>query len=104
GVGFEFPILLVFLQMAGILHPSTLRRTRRYAIVIIFVIVPVITPSGDPFSLFALALPMCFFYEVSILIGTMFERRRRRNEAVAPAGPATGGRSRSTASSARGSE
>jgi sec-independent protein translocase protein TatC len=85
GIGFEFPILLVFLQLAGILQPSTLRRTRRYAIVIIFVIVAVITPSGDPFSLFALAPPMCFFYEVSILIGVFFERRRQKSQAVAPA-------------------
>lgn len=85
GVGFEFPILLVFLQLAGILHPSTLRRTRRYAVVIIFVVVAVITPSGDPISLFALALPMIFFYEISILFGVWFERRRRKSAAVAPA-------------------
>jgi sec-independent protein translocase protein TatC len=85
GVGFEFPILLVFLQLAGIIEPATLRRTRRYAVVIIFVLVAVITPSGDPFSLFALAVPMVVFYELSILIGVLFERRRRKSQAIAPA-------------------
>jgi sec-independent protein translocase protein TatC len=80
GIGFEFPILLVFLQLAGILEPDTLRRSRRYAWVGIFVLVAVITPSGDPISLFALALPMGFFYEVSILIGSLHQRRRRKAE------------------------
>jgi sec-independent protein translocase protein TatC len=69
GVGFEFPIVLVFLEMAGILSSTQLRSWRRYAIVIVFVIVAVVTPSGDPYSLFALALPMCLFYEGSILVG-----------------------------------
>ena len=37
--------------------------------VLIFVIDAVITPSADPISLLALAIPMCLFYEVSILVG-----------------------------------
>src|SRR5690606_28360109 len=82
-VGFEFPILLVFLQLAGILATDTLRRTRRYAWVVIFVLVAAITPSGDPISLFALALPMCLFYEVSILIGALHERRERKRARTA---------------------
>ncbi|MFO5197501.1 twin-arginine translocase subunit TatC, partial [Salmonella enterica subsp. enterica serovar Typhimurium] len=51
GVGFEFPIVLIFMQMAGVLEVDTLRKYRRYAIVGIFVLVAVITPSGDPISL-----------------------------------------------------
>lgn len=83
GIGFEFPILLIFLQMAGILEPQTLARVRRYAIVGIFVAVAIITPSGDPYSLMMLAVPMCLFYEVSILIGKLIQRRRARAEAGA---------------------
>ncbi len=83
GVGFQFPIVLVFLQLAGILSNATLRKFRRYAIVIIFVAVAVITPSGDPISMLALALPMSLFYELAIVIGRLLERRRRR----APATP-----------------
>ena len=48
GIGFEFPILLVFLIMAGILEVDMLRRGRRMAIVIICVVVAVITPSLPP--------------------------------------------------------
>jgi sec-independent protein translocase protein TatC len=81
GIGFEFPILLVFLQIAGVLHRDTLRRWRRYAYVGIVVIVAIITPSGDPFSLAMLSVPMCLFYELSILIGRFIERRRTAAEA-----------------------
>jgi sec-independent protein translocase protein TatC len=81
GIGFEFPILLVFLIMAGILEVDTLRRGRRMAIVIICVIVAVITPSGDPYSMLALALPMCIFYEVALRIGAVIEKRREAAEA-----------------------
>jgi len=81
GVGFEFPILLVFLQLAGILEPDTLRRFRRYAIVLITVLVAVITPSGDPISMLALSVPMVLFYELAILLGRWFTRRRELREA-----------------------
>jgi sec-independent protein translocase protein TatC len=80
GIGFEFPILLIFLQMAGILEPQTLANVRRYAIVGIFVLVAVITPSGDPYSLMMLAVPMVLFYELSILAGKLIQRRRARAE------------------------
>lgn len=81
GVGFEFPILLVFLQIAGIVEPEMLRRFRRYAVVLITVLVAVITPSGDPFSMLALSVPMILFYEISILIGRLLARRRELQEA-----------------------
>jgi sec-independent protein translocase protein TatC len=76
GVGFEFPILLVFLQMAGLLTFQRLVKWRRYAIVLIVVLVAVITPSGDPISLAALSIPMYLFYELSIVIGRIITRRR----------------------------
>jgi len=82
GIGFEFPIVLVFAQMMGVITPGQLRHVRRYAIVGICVLVAVITPSGDPISMLMLAVPMCLFYEVSIIIGRMLERRKR---AAAPA-------------------
>lgn len=76
GIGFEFPILLIFLQMAGILGVASLRRFRRYAIVGICILVAVITPSGDPISMLMLSVPMVLFYEVSIIAGRVIERRR----------------------------
>lgn len=76
GIGFEFPIVLIFLQLAGILDTDTLRRFRRYAIVGITVLVAVITPSGDPYSMLALSVPMVVFYEASIRIGSIINKRR----------------------------
>jgi sec-independent protein translocase protein TatC len=78
GLGFQFPILLLFLQLAGVLSPQQLGAWRRYAIVLIFILVAIITPSGDPFTLLALAVPMCLFYEASILAGRLIRRRRSR--------------------------
>jgi len=80
GIGFEFPILLIFLQMAGILDVDTLRKGRRYAIVGISVLVAVITPSGDPISMLMLSVPMVVFYELSILAGRLIRRRRAAAE------------------------
>ncbi|MFM7062274.1 MAG: twin-arginine translocase subunit TatC [Actinomycetes bacterium] len=81
GVGFEFPILLVALQMVGVIEPGTLARYRRQGALVIVVVAAAITPSGDPFSLFALALPMYLFYELSILLGWLFARRQLRRAA-----------------------
>jgi len=80
GVGFEFPVLLVFLQMVGVITPQTLLKQWRYAIMIIFFIAAVITPSGDPISMLALAIPMSIFYLISILIGIILQRRKRKRE------------------------
>ena len=78
GIGFEFPILLVFLQIAGIVTVVRLRQFRRYAIVGLAVIVAVATPSADPISMLALLIPMILFYEAAIVFGRIRERRLRK--------------------------
>lgn len=83
GITFEFPVLLVSLQMVGVLSPQTLIRQWRYATVIIFALAAIITPSGDPYSMMALAIPMVVFYAISVVIGLVHQRRKRRREAVA---------------------
>jgi sec-independent protein translocase protein TatC len=82
GIGFEFPIVLIFLQMAGILETDTLRRGRRFAIVGICVLVAVITPSGDPISMLMLSVPMVIFYEIAIVIGSVITKRRALRDAA----------------------
>jgi sec-independent protein translocase protein TatC len=76
GVTFEFPVVLVALQLAGVVRPSALASWRRWAVVLIVTGAAVITPSGDPFSMLALALPLYVFYELSILIGKLLVTRR----------------------------
>jgi sec-independent protein translocase protein TatC len=74
GLAFEFPVVLVFLELAGVLSTARLKKWRRPAIVVIFIIAAVITPSQDPYSLFAMAIPMCLFYEAAILIGRLLKK------------------------------
>ena len=71
GISFEFPILLVFLQFARIVTPRQLSRHRRSVIVGITVFAAVITPSQDPITMLAMAVPMYLLYELSILIGKL---------------------------------
>ena len=74
GITFEFPVVLVSLQIVGVLKPAKLASWRRWAIVLITIVAAVITPSGDPFSMLALAVPLYIFYEVSIIIGRVLKR------------------------------
>jgi sec-independent protein translocase protein TatC len=83
GVGLEFPVLLVFLQLVGVLSHRTLFRQWRYAIVVIIVLAAMITPSGDPISLAALSVPMLILYFVAAGIGWWIDRRRTRAAASA---------------------
>ncbi|CAB4547851.1 unannotated protein [freshwater metagenome] len=80
GVGFEFPVLLVALQMIGVITPRKLIGWWRQAIVVIAVIAAVITPSGDPISMTALAVPMLLLYGLSIAIGASILALRNRSK------------------------
>ena len=100
GVGLQFPLIMVALQMVGILTPQKLASWRRPAILLIVVIAAGITPSGDPFSLFALAIPMYLLFEVSIVIGRLIQRRRRKRELAATKAAAVGSAAPTEAGSA----
>jgi sec-independent protein translocase protein TatC len=74
GFAFLFPVVLVFLQLVGAVTPGRLLRGWRYAIVIIFAIAAVITPSQDPYTLFGMAGPMVIFYFGAIGIGKLLKK------------------------------
>lgn len=80
GVGFQFPVLLTFLQLVGVLTPQQLLGAWRYAMVGIVVMAAVITPSGDPISLTALSAPMLLLYFGAAGIGLLAQRRSRATE------------------------
>ena len=81
GIGFLLPVLIVFLQLVGVVTPRTLIKQWRYSILGTFAIAAVITPSGDPISMLALAIPMTLLFMLAILIGYIVERRRIRSAA-----------------------
>lgn len=74
GVAFELPIVLIFLQMAGVLTSAKLRKWRRGALVAIVGLAALITPSQDPYTLFAMAGPMYLLYEAAIVVGRLMKR------------------------------
>ncbi len=79
GVVFEFPTVMLVLNRLGILDRSSLRKGRRYAVIIVLVLAALITPS-DPFSMFVLAIPLYFLYELSILLCSRSAENPETNE------------------------
>ncbi|MFM8944437.1 MAG: twin-arginine translocase subunit TatC [Actinomycetota bacterium] len=74
GLAFEFPVILVFLQLLGFVSPAQLRSGRRSAILSVAVFSAVITPSSDPYTMLAMMVPMVLFYEGAIIIGRLMGR------------------------------
>lgn len=82
GVAFEFPLLVVMLNMAGIVSFERLRSWRRMEIFLVFAFAAVATPSQDPLSMIAMALPMCLLYEVALIVARIHDRRTAQRDAV----------------------
>jgi sec-independent protein translocase protein TatC len=76
GLAFEFPLILLVLNLFGIVSSSQLASKRRHAALVIFVAACCIIPSTDPFSLGVLAVPLYLMYEVCIWVSRIFERGR----------------------------
>lgn len=84
GIGFEFPIVLIFLQLIELVRYETLKHGRRYALVGIVVLVAILTPSGDPIPLIALSVPMYLFYEISLAFGWWRNKRGANRSRTEP--------------------
>jgi sec-independent protein translocase protein TatC len=74
GITFQFPVILVSLELANVVTPARLLRSWRWAVILIVVVSGVFTPSSDPFSMLALAVPLVVFYFISIGIGKLMGR------------------------------
>ena len=68
GLVFEMPLLAWLLSALGLLHKSLLREYKRHAVVILLILAAIITPSGDPFTLMIVFVPLYLLYELSILV------------------------------------
>ncbi len=79
GLVFELPVVVFFLSRVGILTPQLMRSQRRFAIVIILVLAAVITPP-DWFSIWLVAIPLLFLYELSIRISARASKKRTENK------------------------
>ncbi len=74
GMVFELPVLCWLLAKMGVLKASFMKRYRRHAIVVIVILGAIITPTGDPFTLSLVAVPIYLLWELSILIVKHVER------------------------------
>ena len=68
GIVFEFPTVVAVMSSLGIVTKEMLKSLRRYAICVVLILAAIITPSGDPFSLMVVSVPLYMLYEFSILI------------------------------------
>lgn len=68
GIVFEMPLLAWLLSSVGVLHREFLTTYRRHAIVILLVLAAFITPSGDPFTLMLVFVPLYLLYELSVRV------------------------------------
>ena len=74
GLAFEFPVLLVALELVRVVTPAQLLRWWRWAVIGITAAAGIFTPSSDPFSMLALAVPLVVFYFAAIGIGKLLGR------------------------------
>jgi sec-independent protein translocase protein TatC len=74
GVTFEFPVVLVALELVNMVTPKQLLHFWRYALIGITIVSAVFTPSGDPLSMLALALPLTIFYFIAIGVGKLLKK------------------------------
>jgi sec-independent protein translocase protein TatC len=68
GIVFELPMLALILSKLGLIKRSFFKKWRKHAIVVLLVVAAIITPTGDPFTLTIVALPLYILYEISGLI------------------------------------
>ena len=75
GLMFEMPVLGYLLARIGLLRSAPLAKNRRYAIVIGLVFAAIITPTGDPFNLSLVAVPLIVLYELTVWVVYFSQRR-----------------------------
>jgi sec-independent protein translocase protein TatC len=78
GIVFELPMLVYILANLGVLTGTFMRRTRRYAIIIIMVVGAIISPSPDVLSTTIATIPLLILYEISIVVASVIEKRRAK--------------------------
>lgn len=78
GLVFELPIIAFFLTKIGVVTPEFMRKYRKHAIVVIFIIAAIITPP-DVFSQTLVAIPLLILYEISILISARVVKKKEKD-------------------------
>lgn len=80
GVAFEIPLFVIMLNLAGVVSGKAIGRYRPWIIIGTFVFAAVATPSTDPFSMLALAIPMLVLFIIAEIIARTIDRVRGRRQ------------------------
>ncbi len=83
GISFEMPILIFFLALFGIVSPRFLWKNIRYAILAVFLVAAIITPSPDPWTMCIYAVPMLGLYLIGIGVAWWVHPARRKAKEAA---------------------
>ena len=83
-LSFEFPLFIVMLNLANVVSYARLRHWTRGVIFGIFVFAALATPSQDPFTMIALAAPMCLLFAGALGVAYLHDRRAERRGASSP--------------------
>jgi sec-independent protein translocase protein TatC len=84
GVSFVLPLVLVLFNFIGILSSKNMRKYWRVIVLVIFIFGAIAVPTGDPFGMSALAIPICVLYFGAVGIAEVNDRRRARRKAAMP--------------------
>ena len=80
GISFEMPVLIFFLAMFGIVSPKFLWKNIRYAILAVFIVAAIITPSPDPWTMCIYAIPMLALYLIGIGVAWWVHPGRKKKK------------------------
>jgi sec-independent protein translocase protein TatC len=78
GASFEFPLVIVLLVWLGVMTTAFLRKYRRHAIIVIFLIAAVVTPTPDPITQTMFAIPLYVLFEIAIFASSRVEKRKEK--------------------------
>ncbi|MEJ5993431.1 twin-arginine translocase subunit TatC [Pedobacter sp. Du54] len=76
GIIFQLPVVIFILSKLGVMTPQFMRKSRRYAAVLILVAAAVVTPTPDPYTMLIVAFPLFLLYEASIMISANIQKKK----------------------------
>lgn len=82
GLSLELPLIAVALNLVGVLSYAALKKSRRWIFFLTIVFAAFVTPTQDPFTMLAMAVPMVLLFEGAIQVARVVDRRRARREAA----------------------
>ncbi|MCW2497689.1 twin-arginine translocase subunit TatC [Jatrophihabitans sp.] len=82
GAAFELPLIVVMANLAGVLSGAVLKKSQRIGIFLIFLFAAVATPTTDPFTMCAMAIPMVVLFEAAVLFAVIHDKRKARRIAA----------------------